>query len=255
MSLELYYIDWNLAILRDGIASVAKSEEDVEAILRKVIQELNQTNWSALIAKKQAESAQQEEKRLNKPSICRRCKQKFKFRELKKIDEAWEFGYYCSACFDHFHKEHTYTCPICNTVYLSQKFSQYCISCRIKDIDKKETRVVQRHLRDAQKAGRPATLKINEWLATLQHFNGYCAYCQKQPYQVLEHFIHLNPGGKDGGGTTADNCVPSCESCNRKKKSIHPDKMLARAISSNITQLSKYNYGISSDAIERVWKY
>jgi len=250
----LPFLGLSLIGLNNQIAFTSKSEEDAQAIVRKIIQDLEQTNWSQLIAKKEAENAHREEKWLNRQVFCKRCKQKFKYRELKSIDVAWGFGLYCATCFDHFNNEHTYTCQFCNTVYLSQKFSQSCPACRIKN-EEKESLVLQRHLREAKKAGGSATLNLNEWLATLKHFGGYCAYCQKQPYQVLEHFIPIQPGKENGGGTTVDNCVPACENCNRKKKNLLPDDMLFQSEITSITELSKYCFGIDINAIERVWRY
>ncbi len=68
----------------------------------------------------------------------------------------------------------------------------------------------------------PATLTIEEWLFALEHFNGLCAYCQARPGIIIEHFIPLN----SGGGTTRDNCIPACHSCNAKKSNRHPDSVV-----------------------------
>ena len=240
--------------LREAVVSASESEEDAQVLIRLVTQELEQTNWSQLITKKKAEYALREERRLNREVPCKRCKKKFKFRDLKRIEVAWGFGFYCAQCFDHFNNEHSYTCPFCNVVYLSEKFSQSCPACRIKD-EAKEALVLQRHLREAKKAGRTATLRLHDWFATLQHFGGYCAYCQKQPYQVLEHFIPINPGQENGGGTTVDNCVPACERCNKKKQNVFPDAMLRQAVIVHITSFPQNSYGIDIKAIERVWRY
>jgi len=56
----------------------------------------------------------------------------------------------------------------------------------------------------ARRMGRPATLSVKAWMATMAYFQGKCAYCQIHPYEVIEHFVPL----KLGGGTTAYNCVP-----------------------------------------------
>jgi 5-methylcytosine-specific restriction endonuclease McrA len=244
----------SLFTLREQIASSADTEEDAHVLIQKMMQELDQTNWSQLITKKKAEEARRQEKILNRQVSCKRCKQKFKYRDMQMVHVVWEAGHYCATCFDHFNKEHTYTCPFCNIVYLSRNFSRSCPACRIKD-EEKESLVLQRQLREAKKARRSATLKLNEWLATLQHFGGYCAYCQKQPYQVLEHFIPINPGKQNGGGTTVDNCVPACESCNKKKNKFFPDAMLCQSEFASITGFSEYGYGIDIKAIERVWRY
>jgi len=72
--------------------------------------------------------------------------------------------------------------------------------------------------------GLPATLTLTQWLATVDHFNGMCAYCLVNPYQILEHFIPVELMQTDGG-TTARNCIPACRSCNRKKGKTHPSQL------------------------------
>ncbi len=73
----------------------------------------------------------------------------------------------------------------------------------------------------AEKENLIATLTIEQWLHTLAYFEGLCAYCRYRTGVVLEHFVPLSLGG----GTTFDNCVPSCYSCNAKKGRLHPDEV------------------------------
>ncbi len=84
----------------------------------------------------------------------------------------------------------------------------------IKD---KEQRRVRYHNSRARKAHLLDTLTLEEWLLTLDHFEWKCAYCNGS-YDLLEHFIPLN----HGKGTTADNCVPACSSCNNIKQAWNP---------------------------------
>jgi predicted transcriptional regulator len=72
-------------------------------------------------------------------------------------------------------------------------------------------------LERAKEAGLSATLSLEEWITTLQHFNWKCAYCGGN-YDLIEHFIPLVLGG----GTVVTNCVPACTSCNNRKNSHHP---------------------------------
>ncbi len=72
---------------------------------------------------------------------------------------------------------------------------------------------IANHLYRAKKLDRPATLTVSQWLSTVRYFRYRCAYCLKQPYGIVEHFVSLSAGG----GTTADNCVPACQSCNVRK--------------------------------------
>ena len=68
-------------------------------------------------------------------------------------------------------------------------------------------------LQRSMDAGLEATLTVDEWIATLKSFDGRCAYCQWRPLEAMDHLI---PHAL-GGGTTADNCVPVCKSCNSQK--------------------------------------
>lgn len=83
-----------------------------------------------------------------------------------------------------------------------------------------ERNIFNQHLRRARQAGLPATLTMEDWYENVYHFQGKCAYCQMKPYAVLEHYISLS----SGCGTTADNCVPACQSCNVRKYQGSLDK-------------------------------
>lgn len=207
--------------VRYVILSQAKTEEDACLIAQRIIQQLSETNWKLQIetieAARAAEAAKFHEKMLNTLRTCNRCKKKFKYRDMRNSEASWEKTCYCAACYDIFIREHTYTCPRCDTTYLSQKPKKACTPCLIKD-ECEQQDVILRHLREARKRGRPATLTLKQWLTTLQFFEGKCAYCQEQPYEVLEHFTPL----AKGGGTTVDNCVPACHSCNKKKYKHDP---------------------------------
>ena len=70
----------------------------------------------------------------------------------------------------------------------------------------------------AREKNLPATLTGKQWIAILDHHNWRCAYCRLAPFTDLEHVVPI----ARGGGTTAENCVPACESCNSKKGARHP---------------------------------
>ncbi len=72
----------------------------------------------------------------------------------------------------------------------------------------------------AMQVGLPATLTVEQWLRTLEHFGWKCAYCRQRPGIIIEHFIPLSCAGS---GTTVGNCVPACYACNSKKRNSHPD--------------------------------
>lgn len=85
--------------------------------------------------------------------------------------------------------------------------------------EENEARKVKHHNSRAKKANLPATLTPVQWLETVEYFQRKCAYCQKNEYTILEHYIPLG----HGKGTTADNCVPACGSCNNIKQSWNPN--------------------------------
>lgn len=95
-----------------------------------------------------------------------------------------------------------------------------------------------RHVKAMQCARRRA--KINElpidwtredrWSA-VEYFNYTCAYCGSQFQDlfgdVVIHFDHYIPVSA-GGGTTFDNMLPTCNTCNLSKSSLDPVFWLTR---------------------------
>jgi hypothetical protein len=76
-------------------------------------------------------------------------------------------------------------------------------------------------LRIAKRLGLEATLTIEQWDTTVEHFGNRCAYCAG-PWSVVEHAtptVH-------GGGTTVANCLPACQSCNILKLSLSLEQWL-----------------------------
>lgn len=61
----------------------------------------------------------------------------------------------------------------------------------------------------AKKAGTRHDLTLEQWLETLEYFNYKCAYCGKQDYEFIEHYLPVGIAG-----TTVSNCVPACARCN-----------------------------------------
>lgn len=62
-----------------------------------------------------------------------------------------------------------------------------------------------------------STLTEKEWLSILETFNYECVYCG-DPWVERDHFIPLSKGGTH----TADNVVPACMTCNRRKRDKMP---------------------------------
>ena len=78
----------------------------------------------------------------------------------------------------------------------------------------------------ARRQGLPATLTEEQWQEALEHFNHVCAYCGKRPWRCVEHATPLPPGG-----TTVDNCVPSCSMCNSLKRGRTLEEMAVEGFS------------------------
>ncbi len=120
-------------------------------------------------------------------------------------------GDYCPECIEIVKQEHTRQCEICcKDMYVNNPNAKHviCEVCRRGNIHFERKRLYFQLAR-ARKAGNPATLTLDQWLQTIKDFDMKCAYCGGS-YDVLEHFIPMSRGG----GTTVDNCLPACNSCN-----------------------------------------
>src|SRR6266851_3373836 len=81
----------------------------------------------------------------------------------------------------------------------------------IREVDR-----VKAQLLYARSDNAAATLTIREWFTILDRFSWKCAYCGEKPFQVMSH-IRV----RSEGGTTSENCVPSCHSCiSRQNKKV-----------------------------------
>jgi 5-methylcytosine-specific restriction endonuclease McrA len=77
-----------------------------------------------------------------------------------------------------------------------------------------EAKVLHNAIRRARKLSNECTLTRDEWLMILAQYEGRCAYCEAASEMLeMEHVIPLSKGG----GTTAENIVPACSSCNVRK--------------------------------------
>jgi lipoate synthase len=110
---------------------------------------------------------------------------------------------------------------ICILCEISKRLStsDVCAGCRLEYAHEEQR--IKAHLYRARKAGTPATLTLGQWVKTIKRYHDLCAYCTTQPYEVLEHYIPIAAGG----GTTQENCVPACRSCNISKHVDHPEKV------------------------------
>lgn len=109
----------------------------------------------------------------------------------------------------------------------------YCTKCweHILQKVKKEYKVIKLHPREANRVeehnekarlkGIEATLTLPQWIETLEGFNWQCAYCLVRSFDHLEHIIPI----ARRAGTTANNCVPACRSCNSSKGILLPEEI------------------------------
>jgi hypothetical protein len=154
---------------------------------------------------------------------CYSCGGVFPRGELCAIDEipGYRWPRYCRHCAEEIRAAYTRHCVLCGAAYMSHlpgDPDSLCPACGSQDRVRELARV-RYHLARARAVGLPATLTLGQWLATLEHFGWLCAYCQRQPFTDLDHFVPL----ASGGGTTAANCVPACARCNTRKSATNPE--------------------------------
>ena len=113
---------------------------------------------------------------------------------------------------------HAWFPPVIERILKPFSIEPSTIKTKRSDHNHKEAKKVAFHLTRAKVLGLPATLTLSQWLETLKYFQWKCAYCGIRPYEILEHFLPLF----HGGGTTQDNCIPACPSCNSQKRDMHP---------------------------------
>lgn len=115
-------------------------------------------------------------------------------------------------------------CDNCGKSYrirLEHSTALFCAQCYTEELKREANKVSFQRFR-ANWAYCLATLTVKEWLETLNFFEWKCAYCRKAPYTDLEHFIPITLEG----GTTKDNCIPTCHRCNMLKDNLHPDHVM-----------------------------
>lgn len=204
-------------------------DDDVATVLRV----LKETDWEPLIRESSARRHERIRKQVedlnNQMVSCMRCNKPARMGDLLPLDSdlleaLGQFGYsgYCAECVAVIRQEHERTCASCGVVLFVNNtgtLRPLCAKCKGMPFILNEEKRVQSNRMRAVMAGLPATLTLSEWLATINHFNGLCAYCQAVSMEDMEHFIPV----QRGGGTTVNNCVPACSSCNTRKNKRNPD--------------------------------
>ncbi len=171
---------------------------------------------------------------LDVPTQCFKCGRYSKLRDLMRVETSDDYPYaasgnYCDQCREWGLIAHQRTCVLCAVVFrvtnCAGSETVLCPACKTMDA-LREDKIVRAHLTRARSMGKAATLTLAEWLHAVKDHRGYCAYCRINPYEVLEHFVPL----ARGGGTTAQNCVPACSSCNTSKGGVDPTGPAPRGI-------------------------
>jgi len=220
---------------------VGKQTEDLPQEIILLLDELKCANWDDEIEEIHQEHMQAKERREalnNEISLCGRCKTPHPKKDLKTLWNIPGFHFeYCPQCADLAIKEYSRICCLCNKSYLAKKATEtyeLCPDC-VSPQKIQEYRRLAIHLRRASSVNQPATLTLQQWLDTLDYFNWKCAYCL-QSYKGIEHYLPIALGG----GTTQKNCLPSCSTCNTRKKDKHPDDFKALFPSANIARIAAY---------------
>jgi 5-methylcytosine-specific restriction endonuclease McrA len=161
----------------------------------------------------------------------------------------------CLHCIEQAAEGQFIQCKECDKKTASYTAKGICYDCEIKSPYSGQ---VTLHLARARQAGTPATLTLREWVTAVEYFGNKCAYCRLRPFEVLEHFLPISLGG----GTTAENCVPACQSCNSKKGDAHPNRFVRLFSAEIIEHIQQYlasdKRGINPIAVNNralvVWK-
>lgn len=151
---------------------------------------------------------------------CFSCGGVYPRRELSAVGElpGYRWPRYCRHCAAEIRAAYARQCLLCGESYLARLPDDppgLCENCanpeRLRELER-----VRYHLARATALGLLATLTLDRWLATVEHFAGRCAYCGAEPFRDLDHFVPMAAGG----GTTASNCVPACSRCNSRKSAL-----------------------------------
>lgn len=156
----------------------------------------------------------------NRLVSCDRCEEEFPRKTMTPVKKygANTMRLFCSDCLI-IMQSSPRPCVYCGIEFIAStnnNIETLCLSCRFLG-ETSEMRRLNQALNRARKVNEPATLTFDKWKKIVFDFEGLCAYCREQSFEVIEHFV---PIGK-GKGTTAQNCVPACSRCNKEKIHKH----------------------------------
>lgn len=154
--------------------------------------------------------------------VCAGCRRYVRVAETTSLPELVWLGDtpFCHECAQQVLAEHTFACDACGHDFHARTPPSpfnICPECESPGMALAMSSLAAQLLR-ARRLNLPATLTPREWLDTLEYFDWRCAYCGRADFAAMDHFIPVTKGG----GTTRNNCVPSCVSCNSIKGGKHP---------------------------------
>jgi hypothetical protein len=205
----MHYSD-NIDDIRKEIIRFAGSPEKARAF----IEELAATDWESL-------------------ERCQCCFETIGRDGLLLVEKEhyWRGKKLCTGCIQHIRSREPFDCVVCGDWHDKRDL---CDLCRAKY--KPEISRVREHIARTSALGLISNLTIGQWLATLDHFEWKCAYSPNHRFENLEHYLSVSLGG----GTTANNCVPSCLRCNVKKHDRHPDQLHKYFPADNLARIREY---------------
>jgi 5-methylcytosine-specific restriction endonuclease McrA len=162
--------------------------------------------------------------KLEKEHLCELCHKKGFGKSMIQLTRdnipAVLIGYYHVRCAEQVFQEYQKVCHWCGDQY-TERFVDgqggLCEKCNTGQLNTEYWRLRKSSMRTID-AGLPTTLTLREWIQTLNDFGWSCAYCGHKPFKEIDHFIPIF----SGGGTTRNNCVPTCSYCNHHKKDRSP---------------------------------
>lgn len=209
------------------LLALAGQTGNIPVLLKK----LESVDWALQVGRMEEEDrlladflARQAPERKAAPGLCAGCLQVFPLaalysgRQGNPFDPASRRLLYCQVCADRnwarWNEACRASCDCCGEALSLSDPSQrerLCYRCDTPARRHEYVRVAW-NLYRASREGLAATLEPAIWFAVLARHRFACAYCQG-PFEEMDHVVPI----ARGGGTTADNCLPSCSECNRLK--------------------------------------
>jgi len=199
------------------------SIEDIGKLLRD-------TDWNSLLSAVKQEREENYNTFWNEMVTCTSCEIQLKRKDCFQRGNIpfripLSIGTYCISCAKEILLEWEMCCVLCGTRYYKQARNtahSLCDSCATPQNVRESRRLIS-HIGRISGNNIDDVISLSQWINTLNYFSWMCAYCQSVSFTDIDHFIPISLDGKH----VASNCVPSCDTCNSKKKDTHPDKIVS----------------------------